>query len=153
MSQNPPGYFPPTYFDAGYWGGEQVEGAISASLSGSSSIAAALGYTQTQVATGGGRKRRSSYAFLDAKPPKQVQARPVFIAATIAGSGAVDAVVIATASMAASASGQAQVSIEPQATASLTASLSGRTDIGAMAAAVDNWALARDEEELWLMAA
>lgn len=65
MAGNPPRYFPPRYFAAGYWSGAELpEGSISASLSGSASVAGTLtaavvvetpSATAGPVASGGGR--------------------------------------------------------------------------------------------------
>lgn len=150
MAQNPPRYFAPRYFDAGYWGGDQVEGAISASLGGTGDVAAALTYTQAQVTTGGGRKRRSNYAYLDAKP---VQSRPVFIEASISSGGEIAASGSATADMAAGMRGYSQTGTELSATAGIAADMNGAASVSGHGAAKDNWTLAREEEELWLMAA
>lgn len=150
MAHNPPRYFPPHYFDAGYWGGEQVEGSISASLSGSGDIDAALAFTQTQAKRGGGRKRRSDYAYLN---PKPVQAKPVFIEAKIGGAGIVTAGASATAEIAASLAGQSHASAGVSASANLGADISGSADLRGAGFTVDNWAQAREEEEFWLLAA
>ena len=156
MAQNPPNYFPPNYFDAGYWGGEQVEGAMSATLSGGGAINATISFTQTQVETSGGRKRRSNYAYLDAKP---VQTKPVFIEAKLGGAAAFTGAIIASADMQAGLVGKSGIETNASAAAAMESNLLGASALVAagdtvkIVITVDRWAKARQEDEFWLLAA
>lgn len=154
--QNPPRYFPPHYFDDGYWGGQQVEGAISANLGGGSSLGAEISFVSTEVATGGGRKRRSNYAYLDAKP---VQTKPVFIEAKLGGTATFESTVAAIADLQSAFVGKSGFETTATAIADMGAGLGGGASFGAngetvkIVITVDRWAQAREEEEFWLLAA
>jgi hypothetical protein len=147
-----PSYFPPSYFGSGYWGGEQIEGSMSASLGGGGTITAEL--TSIGLASVGGRKRRSNYSHLDAKiKPVNQKVTPAFIEARIGGASGFAAGIFATADIETKITSGGNLGASPSAIAYVQADMSGASATEFDGLAVDNWALARDEDEIWLLAA
>jgi len=146
MPQNPPRFFAPRYFAPGYWGGEQVEGSVSAALMGSSAMTAVLTGVQNGF-TGGYLWHRKYH------PIRLAQPIPAYIGARLSGGSWVEARSKATAAIAARLNGLSQAGAGISATAALAGAIQGA---GAMAGAgivYDVWAKAREEDEFWLIAA
>jgi hypothetical protein len=92
MSHNPAEYYPPNYFASGYWGGEQVEGSISANLSGAGAVSASLTRARPQNSWNSG----PNYGVL--LPPilvDKVRIEPAYISASLAGGSEMQATGVA----------------------------------------------------------
>jgi hypothetical protein len=146
MPQNPPRFFAPRYFAPGYWGGEQVEGSVSAALMGSSAMTAVLTGVQNGF-TGGYLWRRKYH------PIQLAQPVPAFMSARLAGGSWVTVKAKATAAIAGKLSGQGQAQAGIFAVAPLSGAMQGAGSMAGTGLAYDAWAQARKEEEFWLIAA
>lgn len=101
-------YFANRYWAQRYWpvryfqGGQETPGAISASLTGSANVTAAITENSDLFANGGG------FAFvrrIELKPDPE----PAFIKASIFAAGSMDATATATANLSSAQSGKAEL--------------------------------------------
>jgi hypothetical protein len=147
MPQNPPRFFAPRYFAPGYWGGEQVEGSVSASLMGSSAMTAVL--TGVQSGFSGGSFYFKNRRFRVVVP----QPKPAYIHANIEGAGRLSGKARATAAIRASLGSGSSFKAVPAALAHGFAAIGGQGNLSAGGVTIDRYARAREEDELWLIAA